>query len=201
MILPGGIELPRDERDSDRPFHDVLARRRTTRTFAARPVSLDELAAVLTSADVGKRSEAEGIEPFQLLVIVRHVEGLRPGVYVWCADERELRPLSGEIATPDVAQLYVQPELGEAPVHVWITASLEVVTKDHGARGYRWLLFMAGALAQRLFVAAVRADLGAAIVAGLVQGAARVQLGLDGYRNWAALAVLVGHSDDHEPAH
>src|SRR5476649_1133715 len=69
---------------------DLLSARRSVRAFSKKPLSLTALEAVLyagqgrTSTD-GKRTapSAHALHPLSLRVVVRQVEGLVPGVYLY----------------------------------------------------------------------------------------------------------------------
>lgn len=88
----------------------------------------------------------------------------------------------------------MQSEFAKAPLVVWITGNLAAAAARHGGFGHRQLLMRAGMAAHRLWMAGMATGLSGCIVAGVVPGAARRQLELDGYRKASLIALAAGAS-------
>jgi Nitroreductase family. len=128
------VELPRS--DGDSALHDLLACRRTVRTFdAGRPVELAELATLLRwvwgargtirlkGGDVGlRRTSPSGgsFHPIEVYPFVRNVDGLAPGVYHYLGAEHVLEAIDLR-AEPAVREL-----LDEAMAGQWFFAESDV---------------------------------------------------------------------------
>lgn len=131
----------------------------------------------------------------RFLVLASRVNGLDPGVYHYDPLKHALSCARGALSAEETVELLVQEEYASAPVLVWILGSLEAAGARYGAWGHRQLLLRAGAAGQRLWFAALGRGLAGSIFAGLVPGAARRHLGLDGYQDTGLFAFAAGHPD------
>ncbi len=175
----------------------VLRKRTSVRHYTCEPVSLDQIATMLACARLGDvhdwpEEQDEG-QALTFLVLSWKANGLDPGVYRYDAQNHTLI-LSRPAPSPeDTVELFVQEEFAAAPLVVWVTGNLAAACARHGALGHRLMLLRAGAAAHRLWMAALGMDLAGTIVAGVIPGAARQQLGLDGYKRASFIAVALGH--------
>jgi nitroreductase len=134
------------------------------------------------------------------LAIASRVQGVEPGVYAYVHHAHTLAVAKPVIAFEKMIDLFVQLEFASAPVIIWISGNLAAACARHGAFGHRQLLLRAGAAANRLWMAAMAMDLEGCIVAGVVPGAARQQLGLDGYRYASLIAFAAGYGAKLSPS-
>jgi SagB-type dehydrogenase family enzyme len=180
---------------------EIVANRSSVRRYRANPVSLRQLSTMLHYAHVGdaKDSPEEHDDGHELifLSIAWRVDGLRPAVYVYRAPRQELC-LWGP-APHDGRKLFVQSTFGSAPLSIWIVGNLANACARQGAFGHRQLLLRAGAAGHRLWMAALGVGLSGCLVAGVVPGAARQVLGLDGYQRASLLAFATGHQESSRP--
>ena len=112
LPLRGGPRTPLPRSEGDSALRQVLARRRTVRTFddALRPVNMAELATLLrwvwgahgtvrlADSDVGlRRTSPSGgsLHPIEVYPIVRRVEGLSSGLYHYLGGEHALELIAG----------------------------------------------------------------------------------------------------------
>jgi SagB-type dehydrogenase family enzyme len=80
---------------------EAIAMRRSRRAFADRPVNQKELAQVLfaaqgvTDKETGKRAAPSAFEtyPYDVYVVVRKVDGLKPGLYLYHPTENSVQPV------------------------------------------------------------------------------------------------------------
>jgi SagB-type dehydrogenase family enzyme len=180
-----------------RPLGDVLARRRSIRHFGAEPVSLAQLSTMLhygSVADVRDWQDDHRAAVFlTFFVLARKVNGLNPSVYTYDASNHALHVTRDLVSVNEARELFVQDEFATAPMVLWIVGDLAAACDYQGAFGHRRLLFRAGAAAHRSWMVAMAMGLCGSLIAGLVPGAARQQLGLDGYNKASLLAFAAGH--------
>jgi putative peptide maturation dehydrogenase len=193
------VELPSS--DGDSALHDLLARRRTVRTFDAdRPVELAELATLLrwvwgargtirlAGGDVGlRRTSPSGgsFHPIEVYPFVRNVDGLASGVYHYLGAEHALEAIDLR-AEPAVREL-----LDEAMAGQWFFAESDVafvMTARFGRSNrkyrrhpkiYRAVFLDAGHLSQTFYLLCTELGLGPWITAALDESVVERALGLD----------------------
>jgi SagB-type dehydrogenase family enzyme len=178
-------------------FSEVLARRRSIRHFSDEPLFLAQVGTMLhygSLADTRDWPDDHRAGVFlTFFVLARQVADLNPAVYTYDASHHALF-LARDLPPVDEAiELYVQDEFASAPVVLWIVGDLAAACTHQGACGHRSLLLRAGAAAHRCWMAALAMGLSGSLIAGLVPGAARRQLGLDGYKKSSLLAFAAGH--------
>ncbi|MBV6750008.1 SagB/ThcOx family dehydrogenase [Pseudomonas chlororaphis] len=160
---------------------DLLSARRSVRAFSEKPLSLTVLDAFLyagqgrTSTD-GKRTapSAHALHPLTLRVVVRQVEGLVPGVYLYDSPTGKLSRIGDPIdeGTLNSAALGDEQWLEDAPAVIAIVAQREVAIdrfaeqQADGLRGARYVDFEAGAAVQNMYLAVTAAGLGGVVVMG-----------------------------------
>ena len=95
-------------------------------------------------------------EPYiQLYLYVHRVHDLAPGLYRFWADESRLELLKSGDQRVVAAGLSLGQDLaGNSCVTFSIVGDLERAAQLHGDRGYRYVHFQAGAIGQRLYLAA-----------------------------------------------
>lgn len=163
-------------------FETLLRRRNSCRRFDDRPVGLSALGRVL-SAGYGVIGHSRlgalefldrpvpsggGLYPLELYVIARTIDGLTPGVYHYAPVLDGLERLR-EVDVPARFLTYLfmgQPVAAEAACVVVLTAVVSRSLGKYGDRGYRYLMFEAGHVAQNSNLAAVDQGLGACNLGG-----------------------------------
>jgi SagB-type dehydrogenase family enzyme len=153
-------ELPPDERAprimGGPSFGEVVRRRRSALDFTGGDRAIEhEQLAVLLQAALGPPAARFDFGRFvELYVYVHRVRDVEPGVYrvsnageiaqLWSGDQRAI-----------AAELSLDQALaGNACVVFSMIGDLEAATRRHGDRGYRYVHFEAGAIGQRLYIAA-----------------------------------------------
>jgi putative peptide maturation dehydrogenase len=197
----GGPRFALPTSDGDSALHDLLARRRTVRTFDAdRPVELGELATLLrwvwgargtirlAGGDVGlRRTSPSGgsFHPIEVYPFVRNVEGLAPGIYHYLGAEHALELIDLR-AEPAVREL-----LDEAMAGQWFFAESDVAFVMAARFGrsnrkyrrhpkiYRAVFLDAGHLSQTFYLLCTELGLGPWITAALDESVVERVLGLD----------------------
>jgi len=171
--------LPRTKLPSARiegQFADLLAQRVSSRGYAAGPVTLDQLAQVLSacrivdpSREPERRTYPSGGArfPIEIYPVAFNVEGLEPGCYhydiagealetLW---KKDLRERAREIVSPHVTGCAV------ALVMTAVMARSEV---KYGQRAYPLCLLEAGHIGQSLSLACTQLGLGHCPILGFV---------------------------------
>jgi SagB-type dehydrogenase family enzyme len=200
-----------DRRRCDRPFHRVLAERRTVRDFAEASLSLAEIGALLEHACgvTGETSvgEIEGLKqqlraapsggalyPIETYLVALDVEGLDGGVYHYHPVARALETVCSSATRDQFAPLVITapgPPLS-APALLVLSARWERVLAKYGERGYRNLLLDAGHSAQNLLLTATALGLAACPLGGFYDDRLASALQLDPCEEPVLYAIMVG---------
>jgi SagB-type dehydrogenase family enzyme len=152
----GEIKLPAPAL-SRRAFGEIARTRRSALDFVGgtQSMSLSQLSAVLATT-------TELLSFIQLYLYVHRVDDLEPGVYKFWPDGATLERIKRGDQRVAAAGLSLGQDLaGNACVAFSMIGDLERATRVHGDRGYRYVHFEAGAIGQRLYLAAEAMGLGA----------------------------------------
>jgi SagB-type dehydrogenase family enzyme len=163
----GGIKLP-PPASTQRTFGEAARTRRSALDFVGgmRSMSSAQLSAVLTAATQPFLADFAGARFIQLYLYVHRVDGLQPGVYrFWPEPPGHIGTLervkNGDQRVAAAGLSLGQDLAGNACVAFSMIGDLERATRAHGDRGYRYVHFEAGAVGQRLYLAAEALGLGA----------------------------------------
>ncbi|MCU1339178.1 MAG: SagB/ThcOx family dehydrogenase [Bryobacterales bacterium] len=148
-----------------RAFSEVARTRRSALDFQGgmQSMSLPQLSAILGAATQQPFSaDFAGTRFIQLYLYVHRVDGLEPGVYRFWPERGELEKIKSGDQRVAAAGLSLGQDLaGNACVAFSMIGDLERAARAHGDRGYRYVHFEAGAIGQRLYLAAEALGLGA----------------------------------------
>ena len=175
----------------------VLHARRTVREFSRRPVSFEDLAAIVrgTWGRIGwfetrvlgrmahKTSPSAGaLHPIECYVLAWNVRGLRPGLYHYDVGADELRRLrAGDLRARVVEAASGQRWVGRAAFVCVMTAVFaRTLWKYQVESAYRVLWLDAGHLGQTFSLLATARGLGPFTTAALQESALEKLVGLDG---------------------
>ena len=140
-----------------RSFAEVARTRRSALDFAggALSMSLTQLSAMLAATAEPMFADFAAARLVQLYLYVHRVDGLEPGVYRHWPERGELERLKSGDQRVAAAGLSLRQELaGNACVAFSMIADLERAARAYGDRGYRYAHFEAGAIGQRMYLAA-----------------------------------------------
>jgi len=211
------IELPRQMPASSKNFDDVLFNRHTSRAFAPDPIRLEQLAKVLIMSYGVNRSN-EGTEfprpfrvipsggalyPLEIFVHAGRVDGLDAGLYHYDPEDHALDVLRPRDESERILPLLVQKDLAkDAAAVIFIIAVFGRTTFKYGDRGYRFVLFEAGHLAQNANLTAREMGLITTNIGGYADRGVDRYLGLDGINESAIYLMLLGHPGvEHSAEH
>jgi SagB-type dehydrogenase family enzyme len=174
------------------PLEQVLARRRSQRTFADEPLSLEELSQLLWAAQ--GRSHAAGyrtapsagaLYPLEIYVLVGGVTGLEPGVYRFRGEGHDLVHIGDGDLRAKVAHIALSQSWIAACQAIIVVAAVFARTKGkYGRRGERYVHMEVGHAAQNLYLQATALNLGTTIVGAFQDD---------------RLHALIGMSEDEAP--
>jgi SagB-type dehydrogenase family enzyme len=200
------IELPKpaEIKLKDKNFRDCMENRKSTREFSKTPLSLTELSYLLwctqgikelTSRYVLRTVPSAGARhPFETYLLLKNIDGLKPGLYRFIAGKHALIEINME---NDIAQK-IKEACGSqnlfdpaAAVFIW-AAFAERMTWRYWERGYRYIFIDAGHVCQNLYLAAESLDCGACAVASYDDDELNKLLGLDGVNQFAVYLGVVG---------
>ena len=122
---------------------------------------LAQLASILAVATRPLSADFTGAPFIRLYLYVHCVEGLQPGVYRHWPERGELERIGSGDQRVAAAGLSLGQDLaGNACVTFSMIGDLDRATRAFGDRGYRYVHFEAGAIGQRLYLAAEALGLG-----------------------------------------
>lgn len=204
--LEDAIALPASE---DSPLLRLLAARRSCRDFTDTPIATRDLATLLHTGYgiIGRRCwpdgfrtfqravpSAGGLYPLELFVVARAVEGLEEGLYHYDARHHRLEPWRRRITLRELIPILMnQGFVAPAAVVVLLAAVFARTMRKYGPRGYRYVLFEAGHVAQNICLSAVERGLGSLCLGGFHDGSLNRTLGLDPRHAAVLYGVAVGH--------
>jgi SagB-type dehydrogenase family enzyme len=159
----GEISLP-SLATTSRGFGEVVRSRRSALDFrgGSEWISLSQLAIVLSSTKEPLFADFATTRFVHLYLYVHRVEGLAPGVYRFWPEHAELEKISeGDQRLVAAALSLGQDLAGNACVAFSMVGNFENAASRYGDRGYRYVHFEAGAIGQRMYLAAEALGLGA----------------------------------------
>ncbi len=168
---------------------EALARRRSIREYADKPLTIDEVMQLLWAAQgitlpqYGFRTapSAGGTYPLEVYVVTKpsRVEGLDAGVYRYePRDHTLVKRIAGDFSRELMAAALDQEWVGSAPVNLVITAIFERTTGKYGERGVRYVWQETGHAAQNIYLQAVALRLGNVVVGAFYDSEVQRILGL-----------------------
>lgn len=194
----------------------VLGRRRSDRAFAATTIALADLAEILAgSYGLGRTiSYPGGLEsrtrpvpsagalyPLELYPLLSQVEATPDGLYHYDVLDHALGQMRTDVEPRAVDEAMIAaPLLRNANAVVFITAVFDRTLQKYGARGYRYILFEAGHVAQNLCLLATERGLASLCVGGFLDARVNGLLGLDPQTEAVVYCVAIGHPADEGAA-
>lgn len=169
----------------------AIVERRSAADFEAEPLVLADLAFLLR---IARGNPAAVLAPgIEVRVLAHRVDGLEPGVYRYVPETHRLVPLAtGEpIADATRSACGGQERAGTAAVGFAMLADLAAAAAP-GDRGYRDLLVEAGAIGQRVYLAAESIGLAARNLAAFYDDELNALLRADGRRRAVVHLTMAG---------
>lgn len=165
------VPLPPPRKTSELSVEGAIARRRSVRSYAHKPLSLTDVSQLLwaaqgiTDPDTGKRAapSAGMTYPLEVYLVVGSpgVEGLSKGVYHYIPERNSIKKLIKGNLQPQLADAALgQSWIEEAPIDIVLTGVYKRTTGKYGGRGIRYVHLEAGTAAQNLYLQAEALGLG-----------------------------------------
>ncbi len=179
--VEGTIQLPAPRLEGEVSVEEAIASRRSIRSYANSPLTLQELSQLLWAAQGitdparGFRSAPSAGATYPLTVFAAVSEGgvlgLEPGIYEYLPEHHALRlvrrgDFSQELAEAALGQAWVR----EAPVCLVIAADYSRTTRVYGERGVRYVHMEAGHVGENIYLQATAMDLGMVAVGAFHDG-------------------------------
>lgn len=180
------IDLPTPRAEGGLSVERALQQRRTVRDFGRTPLTLQQAAQILWSAqgvtrDDGLRTSpsAGALYPLQLYLVAGGVAGLAPGIYRYEPERHRLRRMAAGDRRAELARAALdQTWLAQAPAILVFGAIESRTTRKYGSRGIGYVYIEVGHAAQNVFLQAESLGLGAAVVGAFEDGPVAALLGM-----------------------
>lgn len=197
------VQLPAIADPDPQDIWAALAARRSVRKYSDRPVSLEDLAKLLWSAQGVTASagdhlfrtapSAGALYPVETYISVQNVAGLEPGLFHFNVAEFSLERLTGGSVGGLVAAAALNQQfLARAGVVFIWSAVLRRNMSKYKHRGMRYIFMDAGHICQNLLLAAASMGYSACPVAAFFDDAMNDLLDLDGEEESVVYLASVG---------
>jgi SagB-type dehydrogenase family enzyme len=169
------MNLPTPNIHGNLTVEKAIKQRRTVRSFADEPLTIDQLSQILWAAqgvtDEGglKRAAPSGgaLYPIDVYAVVgkNGVQGLAQGVYLYDPPLHSIRKIVVTDQREDAAVAALkQMWMATAPVILVLTAEYSRITIKYGKRGKRYAMIEVGHIGQNIFLQCEALGLAAGIV-------------------------------------
>jgi SagB-type dehydrogenase family enzyme len=192
----GGIRLPAPIITST-SFGEVARNRRSALDFrgGGETISLVQLATLLASTAEPLLADFAAARFVRLYLYAHRVEDLVPGVYRYWPEHAALEKIKDGDQRLVAAALSLGQDLaGNACVALSMIGDFETAFRRYGDRGYRYVHFEAGAIGQRLYLAAESLGLRATGIGAFFDEEVNRYLNLAPERGQVVYHFAVGHS-------
>jgi SagB-type dehydrogenase family enzyme len=152
----GEISLP-SHASTNRNFGDVARTRRSALDFrgGSECLSFSQLATLLSSTKEPLFADFATARLVHLYLYIHRVDGLAPGVYRYLPEHSELQKIKDGDQRLIASALSLGQDLaGNACLAFSMIGDFENAAHLYGDRGYRYVYFEAGAIGQRMYLAA-----------------------------------------------
>jgi SagB-type dehydrogenase family enzyme len=185
---------------------EVLKKRRSVRSFASRPMSVNDLSFLLWASTGIQRKEngyefrtvpsAGALYPIETYIVVNNVEGLEKGLYHYSIRAHSLEELKVTDLAQEIAHAALEQEMcAQAPIMFIWTAVFQRSKWKYAQRAYRYVYLDAGHIAQNLAVCATSIGMGTCQIGAFFDDEINKIIGVDGMEESAIYLTLVGHSE------
>lgn len=195
------IQLPAPATAGGPGLWEVIASRRTHRSYGPGPVTLEQVSQLLwaaqgiTGKDMRLRAvpSAGALHPFELFLVVNRVAGLEPGLYHYLVPAGSLELLRrGELGEALARAALDQDMMARAALNVALAAVVERATWRYHERAWRYMYLDAGHIVQNLALAATAMGLGLCPIGAYYDDEVDRLFGLDGERETVMYMASIG---------
>jgi len=201
IALPAALPL-------DARLSDVLAGRRSRRSFTGAPITLGQMGTFLgTAAGITGSTQAYGFtalprRPFpssgglqapEIYVCAQRIEGVAPGLYHYSPGKHALETMREEDPARFIAgRTFGQSFVERGAFTLVLTGVYDRLRWKYGERGYRYMCMDAGFMSQNLYLVGEAMGLGVCAIAGFYDNDVERFLGIDTTEEMVLLLVSVG---------
>jgi SagB-type dehydrogenase family enzyme len=169
------MKLPIPKTHGEVSLETAIKRRRTVRSFASRPLSLEQCSQLfwaaqgITDNSGFKRAAPSGgaLYPMDIYAVVGEncVNGLKSGAYHYDPEGHAVSLISeGDLRNKVAGAALSQIWMATAPLNILITAEYYRITGKYGKRGVRYAIIEAGHIGQNILLQSEAMGLGAGVV-------------------------------------
>jgi SagB-type dehydrogenase family enzyme len=205
------IKLPHQFPAQALSYVEMLKKRRSVRSFAPRPLSVNDLSLLLWASTGIQRKErgyefrtvpsAGALYPIETYIVVNNVEGLEKGLYHYNLRAHALEELKAADLKKETAHAALEQQMcAEAPVVLIWTAVFSRSKWKYGQRAYRYVYLDAGHIAQNLVLCAVSIGIGTCQVGAFFDEEVNKILGVDGVEESAVYLSVAGYPKQSGPS-
>ena len=192
----GEVKLP-DSVSSGRAFGESTRSRRSALDFrgGTESMTLAELSAILAVTAQPLSADFADSRYVQLYMYAHRIDGLNPGVYRYWPEHAQLELIrSGDQRVAAAGLSLGQDLAGNACLAFSMIADIDRAVRSHGDRGYRYVHFEAGAIGQRLYLAAESLGLGATGIGAFFDDEVHHYLNLKRGQGQVVYHFAIGHA-------
>ena len=172
MSAEDTVKLPRPRMKGGVSVEEALRRRRSTRKFPKKPLSLEQVSQLLWAAQgvTGAFNErtapsAGGTYPLEMYLVAGHVDGLPPAVYKYRFRAHELERVADGDRRADLAEASLgQDCVRRCAAAVVLSAVYQRTVDEYGERGISYVHMEVGHVGQNLHLEAAALNLGTVMV-------------------------------------
>jgi SagB-type dehydrogenase family enzyme len=191
----GETKLP-SPLSTDCTFGEVVRARRSALDFRGgdESISFSKLATLLAVTEEPLFADFATLRFVQLYLYVHRVEDLAPGVYRYWPEHAELEKIKqGDQRLVAAALSLGQDLAANACVAFSMIGDFENAARSYGDRGYRYVHFEAGAIGQRMYLAAEALSLRATGIGAFFDEEVQRYLSLNSEQGQVVYHFAVGH--------
>jgi SagB-type dehydrogenase family enzyme len=198
------IQLPFPEEAETMSVDEALRKRRSTRRFLRKPLTLEQLSYLLWASTGIQRREggyefrtapsAGALYPIETYVIANNVSSLETALYHYSVKSHLLEELGNGDFSPSMAQAALGQEmfLGACAIFVW-TALFDRSKWKYRQRAYRYIYLDAGHIAENLALSAASLGLESCQVGAFYDDEVNRIVGVDGAEESAIYLSVIGY--------
>ncbi len=201
------VSLDVDQQVISMTLAEAIETRYSSRSFDSRPLDIAKLARLLYLANGQRRPDhdgeqrsrsrnapnAGGLGSVELYLCAMNVAGLAPGFYHFDSVAHDLCLLkSGDFRMWVRQMAFMQEELSDAAVLVFLVSNQVRLAEKYGLRAYRLGLMDAGHVSENLYLVSTALGLAVCATAGFIDDEVNCALNLDGVDYCAVLTIAVG---------
>lgn len=172
MSVEDTIKLPRPRTTGSVSIEEALRRRRSTRKYAKKPLTLAHVSQLLWAAQgvTGAFNErtapsAGGTFPLETYVVSGNVEALPPAVYKYRIRAHELDRVADGDRRAELAEASLNQDcVRRCAAAIVLSAVYQRTVDEYGERGVSYVHMEAGHVGQNLHLQAAALDLGTVMV-------------------------------------